>query len=803
MAADPEPDLKLEIAHVLTIDVVAYSTLLIHEQSRVMNELNRIVRNAPCSRTAEAACKLTRIPTGDGMALVFFGDPEAPIECAMQISAELKNFPEIALRMGIHSGPINPILDVNDHANVAGAGIDVAQRVMDCGDAGHILVSKRVADDLAPYPRWHRHLHDLGEFSLKHGRKINIFNFYTHSLGNPAVPSRSNSQRLGAEDRTGVRQRLFASRTRTVIVLSIALIAFAAAVTAWWSWANRGSPQSAPPREKSVAVLPFESRSEDKANSYLADSLQDEILTRLSKVADLKVISRTSTQQYRSAPENVRAIAKQLGVTYVVEGSVQKRAETLRVNVQLIEAATDSHVWAESLDYAFTDVLLVETDVAKAIVAHLQAKLTGSEAEAIASQPTSNPEAYRSYLRGKAYAIDTAATPANLTGAQQYLREAVRLDPAFARAWALLSYVDSIGYITFALQPTEALRDESRKAAERALTLEPKLGEAIWAQGYYHYACLRDYDAALQYFEQAGRSLPNSSRVPESLAYVARRRGQWERTESYFAEAERLDPRNPVILTEHALLYFAERQLARAVGKLDEVLDITPADIQVTVLKGAIAQAKGDLQEAATILTPLQPGRTDVGVVETQAYQKILERRAGEIVPKLRSMVAEREPALGYYYGELRFWLGWAQQANGAEAEAAESWREARHDLETFLQQQPDNYALLGDLALTSMALGDKAAAFDFAQRAIAANPIARDAIAGPGALEILARVSALAGERDQAISLLEKLLSIPYAGPLATQNVPLTRALLRLDPMFDSLRDDPLFAKLVAEGTE
>ena len=302
--------------------------------------------------------------------------------------------------------------------------------------------------------------------------------------------------------------------------------------------------------EKSIAVLPFENRSEDKANAYFADGIQDEILTRLSKIADLKVISRTSTQHYKSAPENLPEIAKQLGVAHIVEGSVQKSGDSVRVNVQLIKAANDSHLWADSFDRKLTDIFSVESEVAKAIADQLRAKLTGREEQVIAAKPTDNPEAYDAYLRGLAYSLKPSTAAYNL-GAQKYFREAVRLDPKFAFAWALLSWVDARGYLTATLQPTVGLREEAREAAETALTLQPNLGEAVWAKGYYHY-CLKDYDTAVHYFEQARQFLPNSSRIPESLAYVMRRRGQWERSESYFNEAERLDPRNVLLLSQQA-----------------------------------------------------------------------------------------------------------------------------------------------------------------------------------------------------------------------------------------------------------
>src|SRR5436309_7985942 len=406
---------------------------------------------------------------------------------------------------------------------------------------------------------------------------------------------------------------------------------------------------------------------------------------RLSKIADLKVISRTSTQHYKSSPENLQEIAKQLGVAHIVVGSVQKSGDAVRVNVQLIKAANDSDLWADTFDRKLIDIFSVESEVAKAIADQLQAKLSGREEQVIAARSTENIEAYDAYLRGLAYNLKTQSTPANVLGAQKYLREAVRLDPKFALAWALLSYVDAFGYLTLNLQPTVALREEARQAAETALTLQPNLGEAILAKGHYHYACLKDYDAEVRYFEQARPLLPNSSRIPEQLAYVARRRGQWDQSESYFNEAERLDPRNVNLLGQHALSYTFLRRFPEALRKFDQILNITPDDLDALACKAGIAQAEGGLPSAGALLAPLHPEADDPQALETQVYQAILERRPAQIIPRLEEILAKPDPALGYLNGELRFYLGWAQEVAGDHAAAQETWRQARSELESFL----------------------------------------------------------------------------------------------------------------------
>src|SRR5205809_788672 len=788
MSVEIKKEIQLEIAHVLFIDIVGYSKLSIDDQHAAIEELTKIVRASEQFQRAEAANRLIRIPTGDGMVLVFYTNPEAPAQCAVEISCALKEHPRLQLRMGIHSGPVSGVVDVNQRANLAGAGINMAQRVMDCGDAGHILLSKHVAEDLEEYEQWRPLLHDLGSCEVKHGVRVSVVNLYDDRFGNATLPRKFETVK---KRRTRMRWAAFSAALLALAAIVAGIVMF---------FPNRVRSVLAAP-EKSIAVLPFENRSEDKANAYFADGIQDEILTRLAKIADLKVISRTSTQHYKSAPENLPEIARQLGVAHILEGSVQKSGDAVRVNVQLIKAATDSHLWADTFDRKLTDIFSAESDIAKAVADQLRAKLTGEEEQVIAAKPTDNPEAYDAYLRGLAYTLKTSNNPANTLAAQKYLREAVRLDAKFALAWALLSNVDARGYLVGSLQPTVALREEARQAAETAFTLQPNLGEAILAKGYYHYACLKDYEVALRYFEQARQFLPNSSLIPESLAYVTRRQGDWGRSESYFKEAERLDPRNVRLLTNQAYSYSVLRRFPEALRKFDQVLDIIPDDVDTLAYKAAIAQAEGDLPRAAALLAPLRPTADHTSALETQVYQAILERRPAQIISRLKEILARPDPALGYHNGALRFWLGWAQDVAGDHAAAQESWRQARSELESFLKEQPDNSTLLGDLALIKMGLGDKVAALALSERGIAALPIEEDAVSAAGPIETLARVAAQLGEPDRAIAALQQLLAMPGEGAM-DKYMPLTPALLRLDPMFDPLRNDPRFQKLVASPT-
>src|SRR5437764_6821363 len=406
MSTEINKQIALEIAHVLFVDIVGYSKLSINDQRAAVAELNQVVRASEQFQKAEAAGRLIKIPTGDGMALVFYKSPEEPVECALEINRALKEHRKIQLRMGVHSGPVSGVIDVNGQANLAGAGLNLAHRAMECGDAGHILLSKHIAEDLTEFEEWRPLLHDLGTCEVKHGVQVAIVNLWSDDVGNPQLPQKFQALR---KHRARVRWAEVAT----------ALLLLAGIATAFVLNSKKSAKSTSIVPEKSIAVLPFENRSEEKDNAYFAEGIQDEILTRLSKIADLKVISRTSTQHYKSTPENLPDIARQLGVAHILEGSVQKSGDAVRVNVQLIKAANDSHLWADTFDRKLTDIFSVESEVAKAIADQLRAKLTGQDQRVITARPTDSPEAYDAYLRGLAYSLKTSTTPTNLLAGQK------------------------------------------------------------------------------------------------------------------------------------------------------------------------------------------------------------------------------------------------------------------------------------------------------------------------------------------------------------------------------------------------
>jgi TolB-like protein/Tfp pilus assembly protein PilF len=796
MSTASESDLKLEIGHILLIDIVGYSKLLITEQRERLQALNEIVRNTAQFRASDANGMLVRIPTGDGMALIFRDTVEAPLRCAVEISQAVKTHPEIQLRMGIHSGPVSEVTDVNERTNIAGAGIDIAQRVMDCGDAGHILLSKHVANDLAPHPRWNPYLHDLGECEVKHGGKIFLVNFCTDEVGNSHLPEKF---KLAQQKQTAVAPALSPAPRfrRKYVLIGAAGLLIASCGLGVWLYSRQTTVIPAAPA-KSIAVLPFENLSEEKGNAYFADGIQEEILTRLAKIADLKVISRTSTQRYQSKPGNLSEIAKQLGVANILEGSVQKAADQVRVNVQLVNAQTDSHLWAETYDRKLTDIFGVESEIAKGIAESLQAKLTGREEQELAIKPTSNSEAYDAYLRGLAFETRSGYSPDLEGKAIDSYERAVQLDPNFALAWARLSWARAALYF-WGVDASAARRDAAKSALDNAQRLQPNSPETLLALGYYQYLVLRDYGLAKTTFGIARKTLPGSSEVPRALGFIARHEGHWDESIAYLEQVLVLDPRNAKLLNDAATTYAWLRQFPAALKLFDRALDIVPNDPDLLALKAGIYQAEGTLQEAAKFLSGITAQTPSRESFEAKLTQLRLERSLGEAIRLLQARQAQLHFTSDIDKGSNQVSLALAQRLAGDTVGAKATAEQARNTLEPLGKNQPDNSVLAGLLSQVYAALGKKDLALREAERAITVLPSTKDRVYGPRLEENLALIETISGHNSRAISTLTRLLQTPYEswlyGPW-----PVTPALLRLDPLWDPLRADPGFQKLCEE---
>jgi TolB-like protein/Tfp pilus assembly protein PilF len=549
---------------------------------------------------------------------------------------------------------------------------------------------------------------------------------------------------------------------------------------------------------KSIAVLPFANLSEDKANAYFAEGIQEEILTRLAKIADLKVISRTSTQRYQSKPGNLSEIAKQLGVANILEGSVQKAGDTVRVSVNLIQAASDSHLWADTYDRKLTDILGVESEIAKAIAEQLQAKLSGREEQALAVKPTNNPEAYDAYLRGLAFEAHSFYSIDPLSEAITFYERAVQLDPNFALAWAQLSRAHAEVYFSRA-DTTATRRDAAKSALENAQKLKPNLSETLLASGYYQYHVLRDYGLAKSTFALVSKMLPGSSEVPHALGLIARREGHWDQSIAYLEQALALDPRNVDLLAGTAGTYDVLRQFPAALKLWDRVLDIKPNDPDVMAVKASIYQAQGNLEAAAKVLSEVNAQTPNADTFRIKMTQLRLERNHSEAVRLLQARQTQFHFTSEFDKGINQLLLASTQRLNGDSAGAKVTAAQARNTLEPLCKNQPDNALFAAALSVANAVLGEKEAALKEAERAIMLLPSIKDRVQGPGFEENLALIQTIVGENTRAISTLSRLLQMPYSGWYYL--TPITPALLRLDPIWDPLRNDPDFQKLISES--
>jgi TolB-like protein len=540
---------------------------------------------------------------------------------------------------------------------------------------------------------------------------------------------------------------------------------------------------------KSIAVLPFENRSEEKQNEYFADGVQDEILTDLAKIADLKVISRTSVLQYKSGvARNLRQIAQQLGVANVVEGSVQRSGNRVRVNAQLVDARTDAHLWAQTYDRDLADVFAIQSEIAKAIADQLNAKLSGKEKRELGARPTKNPDAYDAYLRGLAFEGGVQDFQASILKSIDAFENAVRLDPEFAIASAHLCRQNGLAFINNVGQAPER-REAARKALDMAIKFGPELVETQLAKAYYKYYCERDYEAAKAQLESIRRQYPNNAVVSEFLGGIARRQGQWEQSRALYAQAVEIDPQNIFLLTDTALTDLAMRDAVAAQKHLGRARDLSPQNSTVISFLAQSFQLGGDITQAQALLDTVQPKRGDGIYVSTAVTNAILLRRYDSALAMLKAQL-EQPDALGGFLGVFEIALGDLERHAGNTAEATMAYQKAKQAVNDLLRAQPENSEFLIQLAWADTWLGDKAAAFAHAKQAIAALPASKDAFVGPGYEDILARIEAHFGQKDSAIGALPHLLSISYGSPV-------TRALLRIDPDWDNLRKDPRFEKL------
>jgi TolB-like protein/Tfp pilus assembly protein PilF len=793
MSVEAKSDLELEIAHVLFIDTVGYSKLVLTEQRRVLETLGQIVRGTRTFQAAESASKLVCLPTGDGMAMVFADDGAAPLRCAMEISRAVRGDGGLPLRMGIHSGPVSRVIDVNGRVNIAGAGINKAQRVMDCADAGHILLSKRTADDLAESGQWLPFLHDLGECKVKHGAMLGLTNFFGDDVGNPELPSLCKKAR---EEQTSAARRR-ARRGR--LLLGIVLLAMMALSLAAFLILQR-KPLGASPsktaaaiREKSIAVLPFANLSDEKQNAYLADGIVDEILTDLAKVADLKVISRTSVMQYASGGQlNLRNIAAQLGVVHLLVGSVQRSGPQLRVNAQLIDAVSGAQIWAQRYDRGLADIFSVESELAEAIVGQLRAKLSPEEKAAIANQPTSDLDAFEFYTKAR----DLLATSTVTQGeekrlqAAQLLEQAIARDPAFLRAYCTLVRVHSEIYL-LGMDHTPARLRMAATALQNAVRLQADAGETHLASAFLRY-CQLDYDGARQELASAQHALPNEPFVFELAAYMDRRQGRWQESERNLRHALELDPRNFYFLQQMLASYERLRRFDDMLVIAERALAVAPNDPGARSNSGFIDLfARADTKPLrATFSVMLEEDPKIAQAFAVELIKLALRERDFSAADRALAGMEQTGGLEGAFSFPRAWYAGLIARAKGDVAGARAAFAAARAEVAKELSGQSEFPQPLSILAMIDAALGNKEQALAQGRRASELLPVTQDAITGADVLTHLAITYAWCGDKDDAIETLSTLSKIPSDVNYGT---------LRLDPIWDSLRGDPRFEQIVA----
>ena len=789
-AMSAEGQARLQIGHVLFIDIVGYSKLLVNQQSQLQRELNEVVSGTNQFRQSDAQQKLVRLPTGDGMALVFRDSPEAPAQCAVEISQALKKHPGIALRMGIHSGPINEVADVNQRQNIAGAGINLAQRVMDCGDARHILVSKHVAEDLEQHDQWRPFLHQLGTCEVKHGVRIEIANLYSDEVGNPQLPSKFQA----------VKKRRAQVRWAK---LAVGLLVLGAIMAGVFLFSRRPSRPALTAGEKSIAVLPFENLSEEKANAFFADGVQDEILTDLAKIADLKVISRSSVMQYKTGVQrNLREIGQQLGVAHVLEGSVQRAGGKVRVNAQLIDARTDKHLWAQTYDRALSDVFAIETEIAQTIANELQARLSAGERALINQIPTQNLAAYDLYVRAVPL-IDGAALSStqdkDLFQAVDLLNQAVALDSNFLPAYCWLARAHDSIYFMLPVgggqDHTPARLALAKSAIDAAFRLQPDSGEAHLAMGWHLYWGYFDYDHARAEVELAVRTLPNNPIVFQLTGLMDRRQGRWAEAIRNLERASELDPRNEnglatLITTNEMVQNYDGNRRAYDRWRLLKPNYYWPRLARAEIERDQRADLRPWRDELHKILTenPTLAGE----LKDARFHLAMLERNFDEAA-SIAAEFPEKNSLDDGSYLSRDFYVGVVARLKGDTEGAKSALNKARLQQEQVVKAWPEDGQTLCGLARIDAELHRKEEALNEGRTAIdletPIHSMANYFYERPMVIANFALICAQLGERDLAIEQLNLVANKPL-GP--------TYGWLRLSPFWDPLRGDPRFEKIV-----
>ncbi|HEY3521686.1 MAG TPA: tetratricopeptide repeat protein [Rhodanobacteraceae bacterium] len=553
-----------------------------------------------------------------------------------------------------------------------------------------------------------------------------------------------------------------------------------------------------PVESKSIAVLPFENLSADPDNRYFAEGMQDMILTRLADIGDLKVISRTSTMKYASRPDDLKAVARQLAVANILEGSVQKAGDEVLINVQLIDARDDQHLWAQAYTRKLDNVFGVEGEVAQQIAQALHAALTRREQQTLSAKPTQNAEAYDAYLRGVASGLTAGGSAEQYRQAAGFFAQAVQRDPDFALAWARLAQTDS-RIFQLRYDRSQSLADTAKRASDTALKLAPDSGDAWLARGIYLYQVERNYPEATAALMQAQQRLPNSGEVLAAFADIEARQGRWSMAIDHIDRASVTDPRNTHLLLLHVRLHAMRREFPDALAIVRHALAIAPDDPALIACKASVMQAQGQLDRARALLAPLQPAPGDPQVFKAQVMQWIYERDYAQAIRALQSVLAPPRQSSGSELGDYHVLLAFAQQASGDATGARASWRTAQSRLQDMLKAAPDEPALVADMGLAQAALGDKRQALALADQAMKREPATLDATSGPAWQEQRARIETLVGENDRAIDDLRHLLQTPYASPW--YGTAITPALLRLDPSWNRLRSDPRFEALLGTG--